>query len=86
MISVASADSSGAMPDLPLGLADAGVIACAKRHGLNVLTLDQYFAVVAREHALGLSPPDGARIGNQRGGGIRKIEYGNSDPSGLAAT
>lgn len=36
--------------DLPLGLADAIVIACAERHGGRVLTLDaRHFAVVARE-------------------------------------
>ena len=36
--------------DLPLGLADATVIACAERHGGAVLTLDErHFGVVARE-------------------------------------
>jgi hypothetical protein len=36
--------------DLPLGLVDATVIACAERHGGAVLTLDErHFGVVARE-------------------------------------
>lgn len=36
--------------DLPLGFADAAVIACAERHGGRVLTLDtRDFGVVARE-------------------------------------
>jgi len=36
--------------DLPLGFADAAVVACAERRGGRVLTLDQRdFAVVARE-------------------------------------
>src|SRR5262245_55156568 len=36
--------------DLPLGLADAAVIACAERNGGKVLTLDlRHFGVVARE-------------------------------------
>jgi predicted nucleic acid-binding protein len=35
--------------DLPLGFADAAVIACAERNGGRVLTLDDDFAVVARE-------------------------------------
>ncbi len=36
--------------DLPLGFADAAVIACAERHGGRVLTLDtRHFATVARE-------------------------------------
>ena len=37
--------------DLPLGYADAAVIACAERHGQRVLTLDAHFGVVAREGA-----------------------------------
>ncbi len=36
--------------DLPLGFADAAVIACAERNGGRVLTLDlRHFGVVARE-------------------------------------
>lgn len=36
--------------DLPLGLADAAVIACAERNGGRVATLDvRHFGVVARE-------------------------------------
>jgi len=36
--------------DLPLGFADAAVIACAERHGGRVLTLDtRHFGTVARE-------------------------------------
>jgi len=36
--------------DLPLGLVDAAVIACAERNGGRVLTLDlRHFGVVARE-------------------------------------
>jgi uncharacterized protein len=36
--------------DLPLGLADAAVIACAERHGGRVLTLDtRHFGTVSRE-------------------------------------
>jgi uncharacterized protein len=35
--------------DLPLGYADATVIACAERHGQRVLTLDAHLSVVARE-------------------------------------
>ncbi|MDE3074648.1 MAG: PIN domain-containing protein [Chloroflexota bacterium] len=43
--------------DLPLGAADASVIACAERHGGRVLTLDRRdFGVVAREGALTLLP------------------------------
>ncbi len=42
--------------DLPLGLADAIVIACAERHGGRVLTLDSDFAVVAREGKISLVP------------------------------
>jgi len=41
--------------DLPLGLADATVIACAERHGGKVLTLDRrHFGVVAREGTIEL--------------------------------
>ena len=42
--------------DLPLGLADATVIACAERHGKKVLTLDHHFAVVAREGTIAVLP------------------------------
>jgi uncharacterized protein len=35
--------------DLPLGYADAAVIACAERRGQRILTLDAHFAIVARE-------------------------------------
>lgn len=43
--------------DLPLGFADASVIACAERSGGRVLTLDiRDFGVVAREIALTLLP------------------------------
>jgi predicted nucleic acid-binding protein len=38
--------------DLPLGLADAAVIACAERHRGKVLTTDhRHFLVVARGEA-----------------------------------
>lgn len=44
--------------DLPLGLADATVIACAERHGGSVLTLDhRHFGTVAREGTITLLPP-----------------------------
>jgi uncharacterized protein len=43
--------------DLPLGFADAAVIACAERYGGRVLTLDlRHFGVVAREGKLTLLP------------------------------
>lgn len=43
--------------DLPLGFADAAVIACAERHGGRVLTLDRrHFGVVAREGRSTLAP------------------------------
>ena len=42
--------------DLPLGFADAAVIACTERHGGKVLTLDRDFAVVAREGVISLVP------------------------------
>lgn len=41
--------------DLPLGFADATVIACAERNGGRVLTLDDDFAVVAREGKIELA-------------------------------
>lgn len=43
--------------DLPLGFADAAVIACAERHGGRVLTLDlRHFGTVAREGRLIVLP------------------------------
>lgn len=43
--------------DLPLGLADAMVIACAEQHGGRVLTLDlRHFGVVAREGTIVIVP------------------------------
>ncbi len=43
--------------DLPLGLVDAAVIACAERHGGRVLTLDlRHFGVVAREGTITILP------------------------------
>jgi len=43
--------------DLPLGYADAAVIACAERHGGKVLTLDRrHFGVVEREGTIQVVP------------------------------
>jgi len=43
--------------DLPLGFADASVVACAERNGGRVLTLDNRdFDVVAREQAIVVLP------------------------------
>lgn len=43
--------------DMPLGFADAAVIACAERHEGRVLTLDlRHFGVVAREGTIALVP------------------------------
>jgi predicted nucleic acid-binding protein len=43
--------------DLPLGFADASVVACAERNGGRVLTLDKRdFDVVAREQAIVVLP------------------------------
>ena len=43
--------------DLPLGFADAAVIACAERRGGKVLTLDlRHFGVVAREGTITVVP------------------------------
>jgi predicted nucleic acid-binding protein len=43
--------------DLPLGLVDAAVIACAERNGGRVLTLDlRHFGVVAREGRIAILP------------------------------
>lgn len=42
--------------DLPLGVADAAVIACAERNGGRVLTLDADFAVVAKERKISIHP------------------------------
>jgi predicted nucleic acid-binding protein len=42
---------------LPLGLADAAVVACAERHEGSVLTLDyRHFGTVAREGTITLLP------------------------------
>jgi len=44
--------------DLPLGFADASVIACAERNGGRVLSLEKrVFGVVAREGRITLLPP-----------------------------
>jgi len=43
--------------DMPLGLADAVVIACAERNGGRVLTFDlRHFGVVAREGRIDVIP------------------------------
>ncbi|HEX6510765.1 MAG TPA: PIN domain-containing protein [Chloroflexota bacterium] len=42
--------------NLPLGFADACVIACAERHGGQVLTLDRDFWIVAREGLIEIAP------------------------------
>jgi len=43
--------------DLPLGFADAAVIACAERYGGRVLTTDlRHFGVVAREGTITILP------------------------------
>ena len=42
--------------DLPLGVADAAVIACAERNGGRVLALDRDFTVVAKEGRIGVHP------------------------------
>ena len=43
--------------DMPLGFADAAVIACAERHGGKVLTLDRrHFGVVEREGTIRVLP------------------------------
>jgi uncharacterized protein len=43
--------------DLPLGYADAAVVACAERNGGQVLTLDRRdFGVVAREGTINVLP------------------------------
>lgn len=43
--------------DMPLGLADAAVVACAERHDGRVLTLDHlHFGVVARDAAITILP------------------------------
>jgi len=47
----------GRYADLPLGLVDAAVIACAERNGYRTLTLDQGdFGVVAREVPIAVLP------------------------------
>jgi uncharacterized protein len=46
-----------ALDDLPLGFADAAVVACAERHGGRVLTLDRrHFGVVEGEGTITLLP------------------------------
>jgi uncharacterized protein len=48
---------AGRYADLPLGYADAAVIACAERNGGAVLTLDRRdFGVVAREGTITVLP------------------------------
>lgn len=42
--------------DLPLGVADASVVACAERNGGHVLALDRDFGVVAREGRITVLP------------------------------
>ena len=42
--------------DLPLGFADAAVIAVAERYGGKVLSLDQHFHIVAREGTIQVLP------------------------------
>jgi predicted nucleic acid-binding protein len=42
--------------DLPLGIVDAAVAACAERSGGRILTLDRDFAVLAREGTLEVLP------------------------------
>ena len=42
--------------DLPLGFADACVIACGERHSGRVLSLEREFRIVAREGTITLVP------------------------------
>ena len=42
--------------DLPLGFADAAVVACAERSGGRILTLDRDFTIVSREVPLTILP------------------------------
>ncbi len=42
--------------DLPLGFADAAVVACAERSGGRVLTLDRDFTIVSRDVSLTILP------------------------------
>jgi predicted nucleic acid-binding protein len=42
--------------DLPLGLADASVVACAERHGGKILGHDEHFHVVSREGTIQVLP------------------------------
>lgn len=45
--------------DLPLGVSDASVIACAERHGGRVATFDRrHFGVVEREGLVAVVPAD----------------------------
>ncbi len=41
--------------DLPLGIADASVIACAERRGGQVLATDEHFSIVARDRNTGIT-------------------------------
>lgn len=42
--------------DLPLGFADAAVVACAERHRRRVLSFDHHFTVVAAEGTIEVRP------------------------------
>lgn len=42
--------------DLPLGLADGAVIACAESHGKKILTFDRHFPIVARAGTITVLP------------------------------
>jgi uncharacterized protein len=46
----------GRYADLPLGAADAAVVACAERNGGQVLTVDRDFGVVAGEGTITVLP------------------------------
>jgi len=46
----------GRYADLPLGAADAAVVACAERNGGRVLTVDRDFGVVAGEGTITVLP------------------------------
>lgn len=42
--------------DLPLGLADAAVVACAERNGGRILSVDRDFMVIAKEGKISVLP------------------------------
>lgn len=42
--------------DLPLGYADAAVIACGERNGGQILCFDEHFSIVAREGTIVVVP------------------------------